>query len=174
MQKVLTAAQKKLDLSEKALLEMELPPKPKVNVAPPRPTEEQADAFARIFLPDLLRNIDRPPQAHRFTAETYSAAFIIRAMSNQADEFLRRLIPLPQIKHVDEYFKPALDAVELQRKDIQCLPSMLSNHRYLHLPKGYSGGIPSAPRDGSFRTLIPCVLGVDTMAIEPYSETNKQ
>jgi hypothetical protein len=46
VQKVLTATQKKLDLSEKAFLEMELPPKPKGNAAPPHPKEEQADAFA--------------------------------------------------------------------------------------------------------------------------------
>jgi hypothetical protein len=167
MQKVLSAAQKKLDLSEKALLEMELPLKPKVNVAPPHPK-------ARVFLSELLQNIDRPPQAHHFTAETYSAAFIIRTMSNQAYEFLRRLIPLRQIKHVDEYFKPELDAVELQTKDIQCLPSMLTNYRDLPLPEGYSGGITSSPPDGPSRTMIPCVLGVDAMAIEPYSEKNKR
>jgi hypothetical protein len=46
MQKVLTATQKMLDVSEKALLEMELPPKQKVSVAPPDPKEGQADAFA--------------------------------------------------------------------------------------------------------------------------------
>jgi hypothetical protein len=66
VQKVLTATQKKLDLPEKALLEMELPPKQNVNVAPPHPKEGQANAFARVFRSDLLRNIDRPPQAHRF------------------------------------------------------------------------------------------------------------
>jgi hypothetical protein len=125
MQKVLTAAQKKLNLSEKAHLERALPLKPKVNVAPPHPKEEQADAFARVFLSDMLRNMNKPPKVRRFTAETSSPGFVIRAMPNQAYEFLRRLIPLPQIEHVDEYFKRALDAVELQMKHIQFSPVCL-------------------------------------------------
>jgi hypothetical protein len=49
MQKVLTAARRKLDLSEKALLEMEIVPKAKVNGAPSHPKEEQVDAFARVL-----------------------------------------------------------------------------------------------------------------------------
>jgi hypothetical protein len=95
-------------------------------------------------------------------------------MSNQADEFLRRLIPLPQIKHVDEYFKPALDAVEFQTKDIQCLRSMFPNSRDLHLPEGYSGGIVYAPPDGHSRTMISCVLGIDAMEIELFSDKDKR
>jgi hypothetical protein len=155
-----------------AVLEMEFPPKPKANVARPHPKEGQADGFARVFLADLLRNIDRPSQAHRFIAETSSAAFIIRTTSNQAYELLRRLISLPHIKHIDEDFKPAPDAVELQTKDIQCLASMLTNYRDLHLPEVDSGEREQARPDGTSQTMIQCVLGVDTMAIEPCSETN--
>jgi hypothetical protein len=126
-----------------------------LNVALSHPKEKQADALTRVCLSDLLQNIVRPSQTHRFTAETYSAAFISPTMSDQPYEFLRRLSLLPQIKHVDEYFKPALDAVELQTKDNQCLLSLLTNDRDLHLSEGYSGRMESDTPDGSSRTMIP-------------------
>jgi hypothetical protein len=41
--------------------------------------------------------------ARRYSKETYAACFIIRTFSTGASELIRHsLIPLPQLKHVDE------------------------------------------------------------------------
>jgi hypothetical protein len=82
------------------------------------------------------------------------------------------LIALPQIKQVDDYFRLCIDEVEAQSANIEHVPFVLKNYKELHLPKS-STSIQYA-RSTFAEKVIPCILAVDAMAIEPYSEKSKR
>jgi hypothetical protein len=172
--KLLAAAQNKLNVTEKIHPELQRAPKSDDHRGPSSPTPDAAEGFRALFLNDLSENFGRHPNARRYTNETYAAAFIIRTMSSQAYEFLRSLIPLPQIKHIDEHFKAALEQIQDQTSNLASLRDMLQTYRHLHVPDDYSDGIPVGPPDAPTAMAIPSILGVDAMAIEPYSEKNKR
>jgi hypothetical protein len=121
----------------------------------------------------VLANSDRPGPARRYYAETYAAAFILQTMSSRDYQFLRhKLIPLPQIKHVDDCFRLYIDEVDAQIANIEDLLSMFANYKELHL-SAYSAFIQYTPATFAGE-VISCILGVDTMAIESYSEKSKR
>jgi hypothetical protein len=81
---------------------------------------------------------------------------------------------LPQIKHIDQRFRAELDARETETPDINHLPRLLGRYKNLHMSVEYSGFLPLPDGDGTPVPVIPCVVGVDAMAIERYSEkTNR-
>jgi hypothetical protein len=84
------------------------------------------------------------------------------------------LIPLPQVKHIDEHFKDALDAIELQSTQLEHLPSLLETYKTTHISGDYDGSFVAPVDEGSGEPTIPVILSVDAMAIEPYSEKTKR
>jgi hypothetical protein len=75
---------------------------------------DQAACIAEAFQSDLARNLQVMETQRRYSDETYNAAFVMRTLSCKTDEFLRGLIPLPQVKLLDERFKKDLEAIHMQ------------------------------------------------------------
>jgi hypothetical protein len=117
---VLQAAQKRLGLTEKLFdVLQERPDKPQPTDRPSA-NEEENNTFCQVFWGDMLANRQRPGLSRRYHAETYAAAFILRAMSSRGDQFLRhKLIPLPTINHVDDYSRSYIDEAEAQITNIE-------------------------------------------------------
>jgi hypothetical protein len=81
--RVLEAAQRKLDFTEKLLNE------PPEGSNEPEPihrhsaNEEEDDPFCQVFWEDMLANREKAGPARRYHAEIYAAAFILRTMSSR-------------------------------------------------------------------------------------------
>jgi hypothetical protein len=108
----------------------------------------------------------------------YDLAFIVRSMSPVCYRFLRTIIPMPTLNHVDDKFKDAIDGVEQMMTDIDGIPEALDRYRQSHIPENYDGGVaraddnadtPFIEDNSGTNSQIPCILGVDAMAIEPYT-----
>jgi hypothetical protein len=84
------------------------------------------------------------------------------------------LIPLPQVKLLDERFKADLDAIQLQSTQLEHLPTLLDHDKTTHISDQYSGALPVTTEDGTPHAEIPVILGVDAMTIEPYSEKSSR
>jgi hypothetical protein len=113
LRKTLSAAQKKLDISKKLIDDLRQDPSSEHAEPFPGVDKDFGNPFPMTFLNDLQANISKPGPARRFSEETYAACLIIRTFSTRAYEFIRHsLIPLPQLKHVDEDFKPAIDLIQ--------------------------------------------------------------
>jgi hypothetical protein len=94
-------------------------------------------------------------------------------MSSRGYQFLgHKLIPLPQIKHVDDYFRPSIDEVGSQITNMEYLSSTLENYKELHVSE--SSAFIQYTRLVFAGEVIPCMLGVDAMVIELYSEKSKR
>jgi hypothetical protein len=98
----------------------------------------------------------------------------MRILSCQAYEFLRGLIPLPQVKLLDERFKADLDAIQMQSTQLEHIPTLLDHYKTTHISDQYSGVLPVTTEDGASHAEIPVILGVDAMVIEPYSEKSNR
>jgi hypothetical protein len=81
-----------------------------------------------------------------------------------ASETMRCLMPLPQVKHVDERFCKKLTIIGNGVENIGQLRALIEESRKKKdIPSCqmfHSGG-------GSF---VPCTIGVDAMAVELYEE----
>jgi hypothetical protein len=118
--------------------------------------ESEANNLCTVFRNELI--------------ETCAAAFIVRTMSGQSDEFLLRLIAFPQMKHAAERLTAELDAIETETSEINHLPGLFESDKNLHISAEYSGFLALPDGDGASLPVIPCVPGVETMTIESYSE----
>jgi hypothetical protein len=82
------------------------------------------------------------------------------------------LIPLPQIKHIDDCFKPYIGEAGAQITNIEHLPSMLENYKELHLSESSLFIQYTVPTFAG--EVTPYILGVDAMAVDPYSEKSRR
>jgi hypothetical protein len=157
-------------------------PDPIPDLRPDPPNACNADPFREIFLADLSHNLTVAPSHREYHEETWAAAFVMRTFSPQSYEFQRHLLPLPQIKHIDEHYADELALISSAITDPASLPQRLEQYLELHVPKGCTGLIlPSFEDDlvvyhntQGDSGFIPAVLGVDAMAVEPYSEQTKR
>jgi hypothetical protein len=148
---------------------------------PPDPTPGMSDHFGAAFLANLEENLRvESPSQRRYYPETWAVAFILRTLCPQSYEFQRHLIPLPQIKHVDEYYAEELEMISSALTNDADLPALLQLYVKQHVPADYRGKVLPTVQDGGFALYqsadgyIPAVLAVDAMAIEPYKEQTKR
>jgi hypothetical protein len=85
---------------------------------------------------------------------------------------------MPTLNHLDPYYKDPIDGIDKGLSDIRHLADLLAIYREIYITHEYTGGVHFGVRpDGSITLekgapgifwLIPFILGVDAMAIEPY------
>jgi hypothetical protein len=126
-------------------------------------------AFSSAFLENLAENCQRPPGRYRYGVATYAAAYILKHMSPNAYDFVRMLIPMPKPESVDDTFAEEAHLIsEMIGGEVGSLMEGLEVYKQQTVPNDYSNVIFE---DGA--AYVPCVLGVDAMAIEPYSSLSK-
>jgi hypothetical protein len=127
-------------------------------------------ALLRLFRAILLEIF----KLWRLSDETYHAAFVMRTLLCQVYEYLRGLISLPQVKLLDERFKADLDVIQMQSTQLEHPPILLDQYKTTHISDQYSGALPVTTENETSHAEIPVILGVDAMAIEPYSEKSRE
>jgi hypothetical protein len=147
LKNVLKACQRKLDLREVFLGAPQTGPIDGA-ASPPRSSDENRTAwFAAAFQADLAHNLHEGKGRRRFNDQTYEVAFNIRTISWQAYEVLRDLIPLPQVKHLDERFSDDLAGLEIQITQLDHLPLLFASYKSAHTSPEYIAELPVIAED---------------------------
>jgi hypothetical protein len=108
---------------------------------------------------------------------TYQFAFIIRTMCCVSYEFIRSILPLPNLNILDETFKGNVNEIDAAMSDMGQLHLMLQHYMEVYVPPGSLKGWRRDDQ-GNFENAdvpigkIPAVIAVDAMAVEPYSAAN--
>jgi hypothetical protein len=95
--------------------------------------------FARQVIRDVYENMFRVRP--EYSDATYQFAFIIRTMCAVCYEFVRTIIPLPTLNHVDDKFRDNLDRTGEAMSNIDHLPYMLQYYRGIHISQTYDQGV---------------------------------
>jgi hypothetical protein len=78
------------------------------------------------------------------------------------------------VKLLDERFKADLDTIQMQSTQLERRPTLLDQYKTTYISDRYSGALPVTTEDEASHAGIPVILGVDAMAIEPYSEKSSR
>jgi hypothetical protein len=132
------------------------------------------ETFRRQVRENIVRNLMR--KTPEYSEAMRDFAFIIRSMCANCYEFVRTFIHMPTLKNLDPVYKEGIDKVDNAMSDIEYLDQLLASYRTSYITEDYNGGVRPISNDGhSFEkdepgrnSVIPCILGVDAMAIEPY------
>jgi hypothetical protein len=136
-----------------------------------------AEAFRQQVRRDIVTNFDRELPIYSEAMRDF--AFIVRSMCPKCYEFIREFIKMPTLNNLDKYYKAPIDTIDKSISDIEYLPELLATYRVsfitedynnaVHLSVNrYTGIMGFARGEPGTSGLIPFVLGVDAMAIEPY------
>jgi hypothetical protein len=134
--------------------------------------------FRRQLRKEIVDNIVN--DTYRYSDSLRDFAYIIRSMCPSCYELLRTIIPMPTINNLERHFGDRLATARQGISDVSYLPSLLMDYRATHIPVNYDNGVTRiVDGDGAHlikdlggESFIPCVLGVDAMAVEPYSSSN--
>jgi hypothetical protein len=96
-----------------------------------------------------------------------------------AYETARTVIPMPNINRLDILYKDEIDLVEGAISKLESLPALLQHYLKTYVSVKYLGITIEENSEGMiFRkaitpseSLIPCILGLDAMAVEPYTSS---
>jgi hypothetical protein len=134
--------------------------------------------FRDLVRADLEHNLSWG--SFKYGPETYEFAFILRSMCPSCYEFMRTIIPLPGLNHVDARFADEVQQTKqfMTGLDAESLLQALAICRDPYIAPDYDNGVVGEGEFGKdyykkdtrgHNSLIPCILGVDAMAIEPYT-----
>jgi hypothetical protein len=171
--------QKKLAYHERVVQSKDHPVTSETTI-PGEPPEEPTP-FARFrdrVRADIVHNIVN--ESYSYTPEMHEFAIILRSMCPSCYEFARTIIPMPGINHVDEKFQGEINETtqRMSGLEVESILQSLSIYREIYVSPDYKDGVVGTGEFGEHfyqkddrgkNSLIPCVLGIDAMAIEPYS-----
>jgi hypothetical protein len=73
---------------------------------------------------------------------------------------------MPRVNHLDGFYSDEIDQVLRAVSELVFLPNLLQRYLKTHVSGKYLGAVKVVKGSGS---LIPCILGVDTIAVELYT-----
>lgn len=116
-------------------------------------TPEHQEDSKKQFLSDIIRNMNVPPEARRYSQETYSISLSQCKTSFTSYNKLRDHLPLPSFQSINAKFSETVSLQNDRLLDLSLLPDIIRSWRS-------SNNVES-------QKCIPCILSVDALCFKP-------